>query len=70
MRRGGTLGLGLLLVGMVVFAIVVYSNRYVPPTPQTTEDRRPKLRKLVADQQAESAQAVKNYQPKTGARLE
>ncbi|MBI2806080.1 MAG: hypothetical protein HYX68_13955 [Planctomycetes bacterium] len=70
MRRVGSIALGLMTVGLVALAIYIYTTRHRPSQQPTTEDRRPKLRKLVADQEAESAQALTNYKPKITARLD
>jgi hypothetical protein len=55
------------LIGSV--ALVFYLNR-TSQRQQSIVDRCPELRKLVAVQEAESAQAVTNYQPKTTARID
>jgi hypothetical protein len=39
------------------------------PAPVTTEDRIPKLRKLIAEQEVESAQAVAKYAPTTNTQI-
>jgi hypothetical protein len=59
-----------MLAGFVALAWL-YSNRPSGSPPSTkTEDRIPKLAKLVADLEEESSQAVNNYQPKTQARID
>jgi hypothetical protein len=55
---------GLVLTVIVAIALVVYLPRnYQSQRQQPMMDRRPELRRLVAKQEAESAQAVAEYQP-------
>jgi len=70
MHRRSAVRVVVILIGSV--ALVIYLNRTSQPQrqQQTIVDRRPELRKLVAMQEAESAQAITNYQPKTTARID
>jgi hypothetical protein len=57
--------------GAVALALVLYANRQPPPWPSPrAEDRTPRLQKLVAEQEEESAQAVAKYQPEVEARID
>jgi hypothetical protein len=65
----GTAALALVfLLGLVAY---MHTSRQSlsQPSPRA-EDRIPKLKKVVADQEAKSVQAVANYQPKTPARID
>src|ERR1043165_3629274 len=56
------------IIGLVVFAgVYLFINRQ--QSPAKIENRIPLLRKLVAEQQQESAQAVTKYLPKNEARI-
>jgi len=70
MRRKGVVlaGLFVLLVGGV-FLYVNY-QKTAPSHPATTEDRRPKLKQLVAEQEKESVQSVANYLPSNKTRVD
>jgi hypothetical protein len=57
MRRAVATCIGLAIV--IAVAVAIYLRRPL----ETIVDRRPELRKLVAEQEAESAQAVANYTP-------
>ena len=69
MRRGTAVLALAFLAGSVALAVWLYGNRQ-PRQQRPIVDRRPDLRKLVAEQEAESAQAVANYRPKTQARID
>jgi hypothetical protein len=68
MRRSAAFIMVLTAIGAVAIAFYLSGNRQRQKQPIV--DRRPELRKLVAVQEAESAQAVTNYQPKTTARID
>lgn len=70
MRRKGLVlaGLIVLLVGIVF--LYVNNQKPSPSNPTSTEDRRPKLKELVARQEKESAQAVAAYLPKNKTRVD
>lgn len=60
---------GVVLVGLLVGIVYVNNQKPAPSIPASTEDRRPKLKELVARQQKESAQAVAAYLPKIKTRI-
>jgi hypothetical protein len=69
MRRGTAVPVLALLAGF--FALVwLPGNRQASSPPAKSEDRIPRLTRLVAEQEEESAQAVASYQPKTQARID
>jgi hypothetical protein len=70
MRRRTALPVLALLAGFVALLWMYGNHQSSSPPSAKDEDRIPKLTKLVADQEEESAQAVKNYQPKSQARID
>ena len=56
-----------IVVGAFALAFRLRSNS---SSPTSAEDRITKLRKLVVDQEEESAKAVANYRPKMQARID
>src|SRR5947209_13537283 len=70
MRRMGAVIAG--LVVLLAGAVFVYVNNQKTAhlTAAKTEDRRPKLKQLVADQEKESTQAVANYLPTNKTRID
>lgn len=59
--------------GIVALAFWLKGNSGSPtssPTPATIENRIPKLKKQIAEQEVESAQAVAKYAPKSNARID
>src|SRR5437016_6710909 len=70
MRRKGAVLAG--LVVLLAGAVFVYVNnqKTAPSHPAQIEDRRPKLKQLVAEQEIESAQAVARYLPKNKTRID
>lgn len=69
MRRGTAVLVISILVGSVALAVWLCANRQ-NRQQQPIVDRRPELRRLVAEQEAESTQAVIKYQSKTQARID
>jgi hypothetical protein len=71
MRRGTAVLVLAILAGSVGLAVLLYGNRQNDsPPPIKTEDRIPRLKELVANQEKESTQAVAAYRPKTPARID
>ena len=70
MKRKGAVLAG--LVALLTGAVFIYVNSPRPALSPAAkiEDRVPKLKKLVAEQEAESAQAVAGYTPKTQTRID
>ncbi len=70
MRRKGAVlsGLVVLLAGAVF--LYVNNQKTAPSHAAQIEDRRPKLKQLVAEQEIESAKAVANYLPKHKTRID
>jgi hypothetical protein len=66
MKRKGAILAG--LVALLAGAVFVYVNSLSPAAK--IEDRVQKLKKLIAEQEAESAHAVAEYTPKTQARID
>jgi hypothetical protein len=68
-RKGAVLAC---LVSLLAGAVIVYvNNQKIAQLPAAkTEDRRPKLKRLVAEQEIESAQAVAGYLPKNKTRID
>src|SRR5438132_1022991 len=69
MRRGTAVLVIPILIGSVALVIWLCAKRQTRQQ-QPIVDRRPDLRRLVAEQEAESAQAVVKYQPKTQDRID
>lgn len=70
MRRGAALPVLAMLAGFVALVWLSGNRQSSSPPSANDEDRIPKLTKLVADQEKESAQAVADYQPKAQARID
>src|SRR5947209_15755751 len=71
MRRWKKMFTAVAITSLGVLSLYVYVNQRNAPQPTlATEDRIPKLKRLVAEQAEESAQAVPQYQAKTSARLD
>ena len=70
MRRKGLVLAGLLVLLVGIVFLYVNSQKSAPSNPARTEDRRPKLKQLVAEEEIVSAQAVAGYLPKNTARID
>lgn len=70
MRRKGLVLAGLIVLLVGIGFVYVNNQKPSPSNPTSTEDRRPKLKELVARQEKESAQAVASYLPKNKTRVD
>lgn len=60
-----------LVAGLIAVVVCLYANRQSPlPLSPQVADRLPMLKKMVLEQEQESAQAVVTYRPKTTGRIE
>ena len=70
MRRKGLVLAGLIVLLVGIGFVYVSKQKPTPSRPASTEDRRHKLKELVARQEKESAQAVASYLPKNKTRVD